>query len=452
MKLLFFMLASTWLRLETPYFEVVTDAKESAAREVLDRLEGIRQAIGDEQSNPLPVRVYLFRTEKEFVPFRPSAATSGFYQSGPDRDLIVMYASGDPGHVVFHEFVHITLHHSGARMPQWFEEGIAELYSTLEISGSKLRIGRPVPQHTRTLEQSTWLTAEEMWGVNKSSAQYNEREKAGIFYAQSWALVHLLCTSPDYRGKVREFSALIEAGNEGQHAFQKAFGRTLARALQDVRATVEARRFPYQEEQRSFERAPVPTQRVLAREEADLLEAELYLALGKPEPAGAIYTRLTKSSKYNAEVEAGLGSVAMAFSEYDQARLHLQRAIKLGNHDAATHFEYAMLLRESGAPLPAIQAALQRTLALNPKHVEAHFVLANMLSAEGNPTAAIPHLKQAIEVLPRQSQFWHALAIAYLDSNQRTEAASAAKHAADSAATPQEADMAADLLRMLQKQ
>ena len=80
MNLIFLMMAASWLRLETPHFEVLTDTNERTAREVLERLERIRQAFGHEKLNPLPVRVYLLRSEKEFQPFRPSGVTAGFYQ------------------------------------------------------------------------------------------------------------------------------------------------------------------------------------------------------------------------------------------------------------------------------------------------------------------------------------------------------------------------------------
>ena len=139
----------------------------------------------------------------------------------------------------------------------------------------------------------------------------------------------------------------------------------------------------------------------------------------------------------------------MSLNHYDNARDHLERAISLGSKDASTHFEYAMLLRDTGAPKEKIEEFLNKTLALNPKHVEAHFILATMLSTEGRHEEAILHLKLAVEVLPRQSSFWHALGISYLESGQRDLAGSAAKRAADCAATPQEEDMAAGLARMV---
>ena len=451
MNLIFLMMAASWLRLETPHFEVLTDTNERTAREVLERLERIRQAFGHEKLNPLPVRVYLFRSEKEFQPFRPSGVTAGFYQSGPERDIIVMHNGSDTSHVVFHEYVHLALHHSSAKLPMWFEEGLAEFYSTIETYGAKLRVGRPVGSHVRRLADSRWLTAEEMWSTNKASPNYNEREKVGIFYAESWALVHMLNIAPEYRKNLQAFASLIEDGVPGRAAFEKAFGRTMDRALRDLRTIVDERIFLSQDLAWEPSASPVPMQRALTKEEAELLRGELYLALGRVDEAGAIYESLSHGKPVNAAVETGLGAVAMSLGAYDKARRHLERAISLGSKDASTHFEYAMLLRDTGAPRERIEEFLNKTIALNPIHVEAHFILATMLSTEGRHEEAIGHLKKAVDVLPRQSSFWHALGIAYLESGRRELARGAAKRAADCAATPQEEDMAAGLARMVEQ-
>ena len=448
MTLLFFMLAAGWLRLETPHFEVLTDTNDRTAREVLDRLERIRQAFGQETTPPLPVRVYVFRSEREFQPFRPSGVTAGFYQSGPERDIIATHSGGDLSHIVFHEYVHLAMHHSTAKLPMWFEEGMAEFYSTLEIFGAKLRVGRPVTSHIRTLTEAPWLTGAEMWATNKASPIYNERDKVGIFYAESWALVHMLNTWPEYRRNLPAFAALLADGAEAESAFERVFGCKLDRALVDLRTIVENRRFLFQDLAWEPAAAPVATKRAMLKEEAELLRGELYLALGRTDEASAIYTALSKGKQNNAAVETGLGAAAMSLGQYDKARQHLERAISLGSKDSSTHFEYAMLLRDTGAPRAQISEFLNKTIAVNAKHVEAHFILATMLSTEGRHDEAIVHLKQAVAVLPRQSSFWYALGVAYLESGQRDLARAAAKRAAGCAATPQEEDMAAGLVRM----
>jgi tetratricopeptide (TPR) repeat protein len=446
---LFSMLAAGWLSVQTPQFEVLTDTGDRTAREVLARLERMQAVFQDAQPAALPVRVYIFRSEREFAPFRPSESTTGFYQSGPERDIIAMQNTPDAGRIVFHEYVHLVLHHSTAKLPMWFEEGTAEFYSTLDIAGKKMRVGLPVAAHVRTLAEATWLSADELWAMNKASRDYNERSRVGIFYAQSWALVHMLNTAPAYRKHMQTFAGLLTEGVIPAAAFAQAFDVTLEKALADLRLAVEGKRFEWQELPWDGPSHGIPQQRSLSKAEADLKRGELFLALGRMEEAQTIYSKLSTAAHDTSAVETGLGAIAMSLSNYEVARQHLERAIELGSIDASTHFEYAMLLRESGAKRDRIEQALRRTLALNPRHVEANFILANMLATAGDAQQAILFLKKAIEILPRQSPFWYALALAYQDAGQSKDAQAAARRAANNAATPQEVDMAAGLQRMV---
>ena len=85
---------------------------------------------------------------------------------------------------------------------------------------------------------------------------------------------------------------------------------------------------------------------------------------------------------------------------------------------------------------------LRRAVALNPNYAEAHFLLGLMASAEKRPLEALEQLKRAAEVLPRQSQFWHALALAAHEAGDPAEARRAARRARDAAANPREIEMA----------
>ena len=85
----------------------------------------------------------------------------------------------------------------------------------------------------------------------------------------------------------------------------------------------------------------------------------------------------------------------------------------------------------------------------NPKHAEAQFLLGTMLHEDGRTAEAIPPLEEAARVLPRQSYFWHGLALAYHKAGRLDDARRAARRAAESAKDAQQADMAANALRLL---
>src|SRR5438270_14061952 len=91
-----------------------------------------------------------------------------------------------------HELTHLMVHQLGLDLPPWLNEGLAELYSNLEPTGSKIRVGRDIPSRMRTLAEEKWIDLRSLLAVDHNSPIYNEKSRAGIFYAESWKLVHML--------------------------------------------------------------------------------------------------------------------------------------------------------------------------------------------------------------------------------------------------------------------
>lgn len=151
---------AAWHRLQSGNFELYTSAGAGSGREVLQRLERIRSVFESrtQQKNltPLPVRVYVFRSDSEFRRFQVKENSAGYYQSAPDRDYIAMQLAGaDLYRVVYHEYAHLLMRHTGIRVPVWLNEGTAEVYSTTEIQGSRVRIGALIPSHVATLRSES---------------------------------------------------------------------------------------------------------------------------------------------------------------------------------------------------------------------------------------------------------------------------------------------------------
>src|SRR5205085_8315307 len=109
------------------------------------------------------------------------------------RDYIAMRNTGaDLYRVVFHEYVHLILKQSGITLPLWFNEGTAELFSTIETTRSQITIGEVIPQYISQLRSERLMDVPALMAVGHDSDLYNEQNKIGIFYAESWALVHML--------------------------------------------------------------------------------------------------------------------------------------------------------------------------------------------------------------------------------------------------------------------
>ncbi len=450
--------AARWVRMDGPHFELLTNASEATGRTLLERLEEIhgvfRSLPGNRPAPPVPTRVLLFRSESDFRPFRLSETTTGYFQAAPERNYVVMRDSGrGNSRIACHEYVHLVLNHSSARLPQWLEEGVAEFYSTLDRDGGRLTVGRPIPEHVRTLSEVRLLDADALASITHKSPHYNDPTKTQIFYAQSWALVHMLNLSPEYRDKMADFVSLIEEGVPSGAAFERAFGKPMQQALQDL--TVWLRRGIGTVAVTGID-APVPAGnsalRDLSEVDANLAQAELLLQIGRVETAERIYRRIEREDPRSPDAQTGLGALALERSRYRVAREHLLRAMELGANDARTHFEYAMLLRETGASRDEVVASLKKAISAAPSFAEAHFVLGTMLSAAGDYAEAANHLARAASILPRQAYFWHALALAYQHLGQLEEARRAAYRAAHAAVTEQEVEMARAAIRLTDQQ
>lgn len=443
--------AAPWIRVTAPHFEIYTDAGERTARRVLTQFEQARLVLSPDQwrsGSELPVRVILFSSEREYSTIRPSGNVPGFFQSGPDRDYIAMLAGAELSRIILHEYTHSVLNHSSALLPQWLEEGLAELYSTLSVSGKAAVVGAPIAGHIAALERQTWLTGAQLSAVNQKSEQYNEASKTGIFYAESWALTHMLTFGEKYRGKLAGYIDALSQGKTADQAFEDAFGVTIEKAESDLHSYL---RSPL----RTIEIALDPSDQILLSEAISLDPAlahqtrgEILLLMGRDREAQRVYEDVVRRYPRSPAAQTGLAVIAMRDRDYERARACFERAMALGADDGSTYFEYAMLLRDTGADPELVTRFLEKAVAANPAYGEAHFLLGIRASDAGRYSDAVEHLKRATEVLPRQAYFWQALSFAYYKLGRGGEARSSALRALRSARTEHESGMARSAMQL----
>jgi tetratricopeptide (TPR) repeat protein len=443
-----------WVSIQSPHFELHTDAGAGAGRRLLERLEQVHRVFRGlapgSTGSPLPVRVFLFRSKADFRPFAAGKTTAGYFQNGSERNYIVLRDSGDDtGRIVCHEYVHLVLYHTGARLPSWLEEGTAEFYSTIEAAPTRLIVGRAIPGHMQALGRGAWLPVDVLASIDKNSPYYSSPGKSSVFYAQSWALVHMLNLSPAYREGTPKFAGLLEDGMPVVEAFRQAYGKSLAAALDDLARYVASGSLPV------VELDPPPTEDLrispptpLADVEARLAKSELLLETGAGDAAEAEYRRIAREHAGKAEVETSLGTLALSRREHAEARRHLERAIGLGSRDSRTYLEYAMLLRDTGGDSEAVLRNLREAVSLNPRHADAQFLLGTLLATAGRYEEAIQHLELAASVLPRRPHYWHALALSCHRAGRAEQALRAARRALQAAVTPQETEMAIAAIRL----
>lgn len=433
-----------WLRLNSPHFEVFTNSGAGTGRDVLRRLEQIRNVFeartGRGSLTPLPVRVFVFRNETDFQPYQVKQNAAGYYQSGHARDYIAMQATGtDTYRVVYHEYTHLLLRHAGYHVPVWFNEGTAELFSTADVGSTEVRVGDLIPAHLATLRDERMLDIPTLTSVDHDSAYYNERGKTGIFYAQSWALIHMLNFAPEYRAGLANFIQFILAGEDPGRSFQQAFGRSTAVVLQDLKAYLRGARFEGVRFQGSkFDVGKVPANPV-AGADAQLALADLLLAIGRTDDARRLYGRLEALYPASASVRVALGQFAFRTDDFLGARRFFESAVQAGSHDPRLFYDYAMVLRQLNEPEALVTRNLLRAISVDEQFFDAYQFVGYLYLKADQYTEAIRYLKRASELQPGRASTWENLALAYHKSGDKPNARNAARSGRKVANGPEEA-------------
>ena len=138
-----------------------------------------------------------------------------------------------------HEYTHLVVEHLGVQFPLWFNEGVAELYSSLEPKGDQAIVGCPLEGRERKYSSpKRWLDLNSLFAVDEQSPFYNERDKMSIFYAESWALTDMLELGDKYRPNFPKFLAALASGRSSADSLQSAYGESLAEVTKDLQAYV----------------------------------------------------------------------------------------------------------------------------------------------------------------------------------------------------------------------
>jgi hypothetical protein len=248
-----------WTRVETPNFVVYGELGSKGTRNVADEFERFREALGrlmpGAVRQTVPTVVVVFKNQRSMAPYRPSfngkpVEIAGYFY-GTSHDSVILLSVERREHAlrtVFHEYAHLLIHNITRQLPQWLDEGLAEYYSTFEMQdeGRVAIMGKVIVEHLQRLNEERLIPIDELLAVTTKSPMYNEGHRRSIFYAQSWALVHMLNNGdPNRSRELTAFATLTATGTPPADAWKKVFGdvninaqlknyvaRTLMRAYQ----------------------------------------------------------------------------------------------------------------------------------------------------------------------------------------------------------------------------
>jgi len=230
--------AHKWVAVRGTQVQVVTDAGREVGERIAHQLAYLHAAVAVAAPGLVvdmaPVQVIVFRDFDLFRAYAPrwrglSDELGGYFMPGSDRRRILF--ADRPGRtlaVAQHEYTHALLEASMPELPLWLNEGLSEYWSTFRVEDGIAIAGTPVSSHLEWLERNDLMPLDRLFRIEQGSSDYHEGDRRGTFYAQSWALVHLLLTSDADRVRLERCLQEFRAGETFADAFARAFGSETA--------------------------------------------------------------------------------------------------------------------------------------------------------------------------------------------------------------------------------
>jgi tetratricopeptide (TPR) repeat protein len=442
-----------WFETRTAHFNIYSCSAPEEVDKLAAQLEQFCEAYallaGAQAVASPPIVVMAFPDHKSLKPFLPlyhdrPGHFAGLFQHSSDENLIVLSLPGANADatdmtVVFHKYAHLLFRRNDRIWPLWLKEGMAEIYSTFETSGYNAVIGQPIEHHLRLLAKSPLLPLTELFAVTHDSPQYSERERQGIFYAESWLLTHYLMAgdNPVYKSRFGQFTTLLRDGQMPVPAFTNALQITLPPVESDLRRYQARGQFA--PVQLAFSGC-IAQPRTFARR--NLVPVENYFRLGdellrldRLDDAEKLFNDAQKLAPASPLPHEGLGLLAVQREKSEVAEREFREALRLGSASFLAYYlhaweQYRLQTGSAGpnAPLPKetaeeIHGELLRSIVLMPNFGPAHELFGIFeLAQDKNFTLAEQHLEIAVKLEPENPHYLLALANAQL-RNKNPEAA-----------------------------
>jgi tetratricopeptide (TPR) repeat protein len=428
-----------WIVVRTPNFNLVGNASEKDVRLVATRLEQFRDVFTRlfplaKFNSPVPTTVLVFKSMSSYKPFM-IPGTAGYFQKGEDVNYITLtteLGAQNPFGVIYHEYVHLLIDNTAGNVPVWFNEGLAEYYSTFDIEEDrKVHLGELIPYHLQTLRDEKMLPLRRLFAVDHYSPEYNEGSKRGMFYAESWALVHymILGNKGERLPQFSKFLKLTASNASLNEAFKESFQTEVETMEKELKKYIEGHTFRMQIAtfEHKLEVEGEITVTPLTEADAQAYLGDLLLHVNRLSDAETRLQQALTLDPKQAMAQASLGILRARQGKFAEAKQNLREAVSEDSSSYLTHYYYAYALSREGmdandyiqtyTPENAaiIRAELKKAIELNPNFTESYSLLAfvNMVRGE-ELDASIDLLKKALALSPGRQDLSFHLAQIYM--------------------------------------
>ena len=465
--------ADNWIEVRGPHFTVKTNAGEKEARKIADQFEQIRQmfrsAFSTFRVDPAqPIIIVAAKNENTLKLFLPEEWEvkghihhAGMYQQGEDKDYVILRLDTEgenPFHTLYHEYTHALLRLNFSNLPIWLNEGLAEFFGNSTLGDKEVKTGTIDSGHLYLLNQSKLIPIETLLEVEHDSPYYNEKDRASVFYAESWAVVHFLMMNPEARQKqlMKNFlSAWQKSGDQVEAAREafgdlKQFGKKIESYARQASFQIGLVKIGQEAAARSY------TVRSMSPGEVLALRGDFFGHHNRLDQAQPVLDEAVKMEPTLAMAREALGYCHYRRRDIEKADKDMTEAIKLGTTDFAAHYFHGILLMQKGdidaETMEEAKGSLEKAIQMNPQFAPAFEGLAQVYShSPGTQKEAVSAAIKAAQLDPGTRSYAINLAYLLVSSNRLPEARTMAQRILASAGSPAEKEIANNLLRNIQQ-
>jgi hypothetical protein len=251
---------SPWLEIHSTHYTVITDAGEKKGKEVALRFEQMRAVFAtllmkDRLNEPAPLTILAFKNDKDYYQTAPlqqgqPISVPGFFVPGEDQNFIVLNVfEEEPWRAVAHDFAHLLLNYNYPPAEGWFDEGLAEYFSSIRIDNKQVQFGgdpelnpvfstdllqnqreaqNPPKSLTELLGAQVWISIPDLFTMKHDTSTYIEGSHHTLFYAQSWMVMHYLLHEKKLPETGTYFDLVENQYVPVEEAIQRAYGMSVA--------------------------------------------------------------------------------------------------------------------------------------------------------------------------------------------------------------------------------
>ncbi len=259
---------SPWIEIHSAHFTVITDAGDKKGREVALRFEQMRAVfatlLGKEHLNQsVPLTILAFNNDKSYYQVAPLTHVEGqpqgqandvqpidvpgFFLAGDDQDFIVLNLSEEePWRAVARDFASMLLTYNYPPAQSWFDEGLAEYFSSIRVDNRQVELGADPALHSHStqyglgnrdkdtpksftglLNAQAWLPLPELFAMKQRPPAPATAQRT-LVEAESWIVMHYLLHEQKLPETGTYFGLVLNQHVSVEDAIQQAYAMSSA--------------------------------------------------------------------------------------------------------------------------------------------------------------------------------------------------------------------------------